>query len=213
MALVRVREHVNPLSRKYQDPVEMPDWKKVYRNAAQPLHLDIGCARGKFALEMAQREPSWNFLGLEIREPLVHQAIAHRDELGLQNLHYLFCNINTSIRPLLASLEPATLNRISIQFPDPWFKRKHQKRRVVQPEIVDQLSKYLIPAGSVFVQSDVLDVAQEMVDRFSEHPAFVRQHTNWLANNPFDVPTEREVGVLSLGNLVYRAVFQKRSGE
>ncbi|MBW4418899.1 MAG: tRNA (guanosine(46)-N7)-methyltransferase TrmB [Myxacorys californica WJT36-NPBG1] len=212
MALVRVREHVNPLSRKYQNPVAMPDWGQVYGNASQPLHLDIGCARGKFVLEMAQREPNWNFLGLEIREPLVHQALASRDALGLQNLHYLFCNINTSICPLLASLEPRTLSRISIQFPDPWFKRKHQKRRVVQPEIVDQLSKYLISGGTVFVQSDVLDVAQEMVDRFSEHPAFSRQHSDWLPNNPFEVPTEREVGVLSLNNPVYRAVFQKHGG-
>ncbi|NDJ17110.1 tRNA (guanosine(46)-N7)-methyltransferase TrmB [Myxacorys almedinensis] len=219
MALVRVREHVNPLSRKYQDPVEMPDWKTVYKDAAQPLHLDVGCARGKFVLEMAQREPSWNFLGLEIREPLVHQALsakrnsagtAHRDELELKNLHYLFCNINTSIRPLLASLEAGTLSRVSIQFPDPWFKRKHQKRRVVQPEIVDELSKYLIPGGTVFVQSDVLDVAQEMVDRFSEHPAFVRQAADWLLKNPFEVPTEREVGVLSLSNPVYRALFLRK---
>jgi tRNA (guanine-N7-)-methyltransferase len=210
MSLVRVREHVNPLSRKYQTPIEPPAWETIYANPEHPLHLDIGCARGRFVLEMAQLEPTWNFLGLEIREPLVHQAIAARDQLGLQNLHYLFCNINVSVRPLLASLKPGTLGRVSIQFPDPWFKRKHQKRRVVQPDVVEELSKALIPGGMVFVQSDVLDVVQEMVDRFSEHPAFVRQHQDWLSENPFPVSTEREALVLSFNDPVYRAVFQTK---
>jgi tRNA (guanine-N7-)-methyltransferase len=210
LSIVRVREHVNPLSRKYQTPIEPPDWGQVYVNLSQPLQLDIGCGRGRFLLKMAELHPEWNFLGLEIREPLVEQAIEHRDQLGLRNLHYLFCNANNSLQPVLLSLKPGTLQRVSIQFPDPWFKRKHQKRRVVQPEVVDEVAKHLCPGGMVFVQSDVEEVAIEMVDRFADHPAFARQGTSWLPKNPMSVPTERESSTLERGEPVYRSVFFKK---
>ncbi|HEY9859436.1 MAG TPA: tRNA (guanosine(46)-N7)-methyltransferase TrmB [Candidatus Obscuribacterales bacterium] len=207
MSLVRVREHVNPLSRKYQSPVKPPDWSQVYADTTKPLHLDIGCARGRFVLSMAQTEPSWNFLGLEIRATLVDQANQERDELNLTNLHYLFCNANTSARSLLHSLPKGVLQRVTIQFPDPWFKRRHQKRRVVQPELVQELASYLVPGGVVFLQSDIHEVAVEMCDRFEEHTAFQRQGEGWLSENPLSVPTERECMTLERGEPVYRALF------
>ncbi|MBD2464536.1 tRNA (guanosine(46)-N7)-methyltransferase TrmB [Oscillatoria sp. FACHB-1407] len=211
MAIVRVRQHVNPLSRKYQQPVTPPDWEKIYANPTQPLHLDIGCGRGVFLLEMAQQQPEWNFLGLEIREPLVDQANQWRDEVGLTNLHYIFCNVTNSLSPLLESLQLRQLQYVSIQFPDPWFKKRHQKRRVVKPEMVNCLAQYLIPGGTVFLQSDVQEVAVEMGDRFQEHPAFVKQGTAaWLDTNPLPIATEREQSVLSRGEPVYRAVFVRR---
>lgn len=207
MTKVRVRQHVNPLSKKYQTPVSPPDWTKVYAQTTQPLHLDIGCARGEFLFEMARLEPDWNFLGLEIREPLVEKAKALVSELGLSNLHFLFCNVNNSLRPLLSSFPSGTLQRVTIQFPDPWFKKRHGKRRVVQPELVETLATYLIKGGEVFLQSDVLLVAQEMCDRFDEYPAFYRQGEDWLATNPLPVSTERETSTLARGEPVYRALF------
>ncbi|MDY7016507.1 MAG: tRNA (guanosine(46)-N7)-methyltransferase TrmB, partial [Cyanobacteriota bacterium] len=155
MARVRVRQHVNPLSRKYQIPRTPPNWEKIFARPLQPLHLDIGCARGRFLLKMAQLEPHWNFLGLEIREPLVEEANDLRDRLGLRNLHYLFCNVNIDLASLLQSLPPAVLQTITIQFPDPWFKKRHEKRRTVQPELADTLARYAIAGGCVFLQSDV----------------------------------------------------------
>ncbi|MGC1395721.1 MAG: tRNA (guanosine(46)-N7)-methyltransferase TrmB [Coleofasciculaceae cyanobacterium] len=207
MSKVRVRQHVNPLSKKYQTPITPPNWSEVYATQ-QPLHLDIGCARGEFVLSMAQLEPSWNFLGVEIRQPLVEQANAKVRELGLDNLFYLFGNINNSLEPLLASFSPQTLQRVTIQFPDPWFKKRQAKRRVVQPELVEVLATYLTVGGVVFLQSDVEEVAQEMCDRFSAHPAFQRQapHT-WLPTNPLPISTERELFTLSNGEPVYRALF------
>ena len=95
MTKVRVRQHVNPLSKKYQTPVSPPDWTKVYAQTTQPLHLDIGCARGEFLFEMARLQPDWNFLGLEIREPLVDKAQALVSELGLSNLHFYFVMLIT----------------------------------------------------------------------------------------------------------------------
>ena len=208
----RVRQHVNPLANKYQTPANPVEWEKVYAQLNQPLHLDIGCARGRFLLSMGQLETNWNFLGLEIREPLVIDANKLRDELGLTNVHYLFCNVNNSARSLLSSLPNKTLQRVTIQFPDPWFKNRHAKRRVVQPELVAELATYLAPGGTIFLQSDIKFVAEEMCDRFSEHPAFVKQHAEeWLAENPLPVSTEREEYVLSRFVPVYRALFTRVS--
>lgn len=207
MPIVRVREHVNPLSQKYQTPVTAPPWDTVYATVAQPLHLDIGCGRGRFLLEMAQAQPDWNFLGLEIREPLVDQANHWRAELGLTNLYYLFCNANNSLRPILLGFPIGTLQRVTIQFPDPWFKRRHQKRRVVQPQLIQDLTTYLAIGGTVFIQSDVLEVATEMRDRFHASPDFQQQGVGWLAENPLPIPTERETSTLERGEPVYRALF------
>lgn len=210
MPLARVREHVNPLSRKYQVAVTPPNWQTIFANLNQPLHLDIGCGRGKFLLEMAHQQPEWNYLGLEIREPLVDQANEWRTKLGLSNLFYLFCNANNSLRSLLESLPAGVLQRVTIQFPDPWFKKRHQKRRVVQSQLVADLAEFLVAGGTVFLQSDVEEVAIEMRDRFDEHPAFTRQTQKWLEHNPLPVATERELLVMSFNDPVYRALFVKQ---
>ncbi|ACC78826.1 tRNA (guanosine(46)-N7)-methyltransferase TrmB [Nostoc punctiforme] len=211
MAAVRVRQHVNPLANKYQTPASPQDFEKIYAKPNQPLHLDIGCAKGQFLLNMASIEPNWNYLGLEIREPLVVEANKLRSELALTNLHYLFCNVNNSLHSLLSSLPPGSLQRVTIQFPDPWFKTRHAKRRVVQPELVAELASYLAVGGVVFVQSDMEFIAVEMRDRFAAHPAYQKVGTEeWLAENPLPVPTEREIGTQKKGEPVYRALFVRR---
>ncbi|MEH2200390.1 tRNA (guanosine(46)-N7)-methyltransferase TrmB [Nostoc sp.] len=211
MAAVRVRQHVNPLAKKYQTAASPLEWEKIYAKPNQPLHLDIGCAKGQFLLNMAKIELNWNYLGLEIREPLVVEANKLRFELGFTNLHYLFCNVNNSLDSLLSSLPPGSLQRVTIQFPDPWFKTRHAKRRVVQPEFVAELASYLAVGGVVFVQSDMEFIAVEMRDRFAANPAYQKVGTEeWLAENPLPVPTEREIGTQKKGEPVYRALFIRR---
>jgi tRNA (guanine-N7-)-methyltransferase len=207
MSRIKVRQHVNPLSIIYQESLIPPNWSIVYPNLAAPIHLDIGSAWGRFLLELGQQNQEWNYLGIEIREALVTQANQKRDDLGLSNLHYVFGNINTSLSTLLASLPPDKLQRISIQYPDPCFKTRHAKRRVVQPALVNDIAKHLPSGGEVFLQSDLEWVAQEMCDRFSENPAFTRTQPEWLEPNPLGVPTEREIATLKKGLPVHRAIF------
>ena len=209
MPRIKVRQHVNPLSIIYQESLIPPNWAAVYADLSAPIHLDIGCAWGRFLLQLAQHDRAWNYLGIEIREALVIHAQQKRDELGSTNLDYVFGNINTSLATLLASLPPGKLQRVSIQYPDPCFKNRHAKRRIVQPELVTDLARYLPSGGEVFLQSDLEWVAQEMCDRFSEHPAFERTQADWLEPNPLGVPTEPEVATLSKGLPVYRAIYQR----
>lgn len=217
--MTRVRQHVNPLNIRYATPVTPPRWTDIFACPEQPLHVDIGCAKGYFISDMAQRCPDWNFLGLEIREPLVEQCLKHRDQLGLTNLHSLFCNANNSLSPLLKSL-PHPPQRVSIQFPDPWFKKRHQKRRVVQPKLVTILADHILTGAWVWLQSDVESVAVDMVEVFSANPQFSRSFNPpepappgttgpWLADNPLAAPTDRERVSLAQGKPVYRALFIK----
>lgn len=208
LAVVRVRQHVNPLSDKYQTAIAPPQWCQVFAHPEQPLHIDIGCGKGIFVTQMATLQPDWNFLGLEIREPLVEQALQRRDEAGLTNLHFLFCNANVSFPGLMAA-GALPLQRVSIQFPDPWFKKRHQKRRVVQPELVAAIAAALPPGGQVVLQSDVQAVAKDMGDRFAAHPAFRRTDPNWFVPSPFPVPTDRERVTLEKGLPVFRAIFER----
>ena len=212
MAVVRrVRQHVNPLSDKYQTPTTISDWSAKFACLDQPLHLDIGCGRGYFIREMAQLQPDWNFLGLEIRQPLVEQSLRWRDEQQLSNLHFVFCNANRSLRSLFASWPGVPLQRVTIQFPDPWFKKRHQKRRVVQPELIAALAELLPVGGEVVLQSDVEAVATEMTARFAEQPSFGQQPPGWLSDSPFPAQTEREQMTLEKGQPVFRSLFVRQS--
>jgi tRNA (guanine-N7-)-methyltransferase len=119
--------------------------------------------------------------------------------------------MNVAPEILLQSLPADKLFWVSIQFPDPWFKQRHSKRRVVQPELVIALAKYMVAGGWVFLQSDVESIALEMTERFQAHPHFVRQHqTPWLAENIFPVPTEREKSTYNKSQPVYRSLFRVR---
>jgi tRNA (guanine-N7-)-methyltransferase len=207
LARIKVRQHVNPLANKYQEPIDWPDWSQIYADLSLPLHIDIGCAWGRFPLKMAIANPQWNFLGIEIRQPIIVDANRMRDEQGLTNLHYAFANINVSLGGLLASLPPLVCRRISIQYPDPCFKTRHAKRRVVQPELVNTLATHLLPNTEIFLQSDLEWVAQEMVDRFTANPIFQRQSPDWLPENPLGIATEREVATLNRGLPVHRSIL------
>ena len=202
----RVRQHVNPLSIKYANPVVVPDWQAIFANPQLPLHLDIGCGKGDFLREMAAQVSGWNFLGLEIREPLVQRSLLKANPT--KNLHFIFCNANNSLRPLLTTWPGGCpLQQVSIQFPDPWFKKRHQKRRVVQPELVTVLAEVMPTDGWVWLQSDIKEVCEEMCDRFDENAAFARTDTGWLKESPFPAKTDREAVTEEKGLPVYRAKY------
>lgn len=205
-----MRQHVNPLSRQHQQPRLLPPADDLFAEPGWPLHLDIGSARGRFLLDLAARQPDWNHLGVEIRRPLVEAAEAERQGLGLTNLHFLYANANVSLESWLAALRPGLLQRVSLQFPDPWFKTKHHKRRVLQPALLRALAAALPEEGWLFLQSDVAAVIEPMVALCEASGCFERPEgagTRWRADNPLPVPSERERHALSQGLPVWRVLF------
>jgi len=206
MPRVRVHQHVNPFAPHYRQAPEPIDVNATFARPELPLHLDIGCARGRFILKMADAEPQWNFLGVEIREPLVTEANEIAAERVLGNVHYEFCNAMIWLGRLLADLPEGILQAVTIQFPDPWFKKKHAKRRMVNAELVEIVAEKLGEGGRIFVQTDIEFLAEEMfvLFRTSENLSEIT-----IEENPFPVKTEREIAVENRGLSVYRALFIK----
>jgi|ERR1043166_2602060 tRNA (guanine-N7-)-methyltransferase len=207
MPRVRVHQHVNPLSPYYTTPPEPIELNNIFGRPDQPLHLDIGCARGRFILKMAAAEPDWNFLGVEIREPLVTEANEIAAENCLTNLHYEFCNAMVWLGRLLEDIPTGRLRMATIQFPDPWFKKKHAKRRMVNAELVDAVVNKLSVGGHIFVQTDIEFLAEEMFALFRGDKKLKEIAAD---ANPFPVKTEREKAVEDKNMPIYRTAFEKR---
>lgn len=207
-----VRQHVNPLSRFHQQPRSLPPLEELFADPSLPLHLDIGSARGRFLLALAPLRPERNHLGLEIRGPLVQAAEADRLAAGLPNLRFLYANAGVSLPDWLARLPRGRLVLVSLQFPDPWFKTRHHKRRVLRPALLHALAAALAPGSRLFLQSDVLEVMAPMVALVEASGGFGRPAADprpWRPTNPLPVPTERERHVLSQGLPVYRVLFER----
>ena len=209
-----MRQHVNPLSQFFQLPLSLPNKSIIFKEAHYPIHLDIGSAKGEFLIELASKYPKWNFLGLEIRESLVHVSESRRKKLELKNLKFLFCNVNISLDEWLSKLDCNQLKRVSIQFPDPWFKRKHFKRRVLKTSLLNSISRYMSKDGELFIQSDILKLIESMTNIIDNSNYFYRkdsQGLKWLDKNPYNAFTERELFVIKQKLPVYRAMYIRNS--
>ena len=207
MPRVRVHQHVNPLAPFYRQAPKPIDLVQVFADASRPLHLDIGCARGRFLLRMADVEPRWNFLGVEIREPLVDEANRLASDAGLTNLHYAFCNAMLWLDRLIKDVPGDRLQTVTIQFPDPWFKKKHAKRRMVNTELVETVVDKLASGGKIFIQTDIEFLAEEMYELFAADGRLTKRECE---TNPFSVKTERELAVETKQAPVYRYLFEKQ---
>ena len=209
-----MRQHVNPLSQFFQLPLSLPNKSILFRDSYYPIHLDIGSAKGEFLIELASKYPSWNFLGLEIREPMVSSSERKRRKLELENLKFLFCNVNVSLEEWLSDLDYDQLKRVSIQFPDPWFKRKHFKRRVLNKSLLNSIARYMSKDGELFIQSDIFKLIESMINVVDNSTYFERKEiegVKWLNKNPYDVCTDRECFVIRKNLPIYRAMYIRNS--
>jgi len=215
---LKVRQHVNPLASKYQVPVTLdPDWmEKTFPNPQQPVHIDVGCAKGTWALQFAKANPESNIIGLEIRRPVVELALRRKQTWGMKNVHFLAVNANIDMKRIIQDVleTKASIKMVSVHHPDPHFKSKHKKRRVVNPEFVTSLASLLQKDTILFVQSDVLECAQDMVATIAENDAFKVEDGHSLVDiqsnpAPTQIKTEREIATLNKGLPVYRCAFRR----
>uniref|UniRef100_A0A0E0C395 tRNA (guanine(46)-N(7))-methyltransferase n=1 Tax=Oryza meridionalis TaxID=40149 RepID=A0A0E0C395_9ORYZ len=202
------------------EPTEPPEWKEVFEDPLLPLMVDIGCGSGRFLIWLAKNSGERrNFLGLEIRQKLVERSQFWVTELGLRNVYFMFANATVSFNQIVSSY-PGPLSLVSILCPDPHFKKRHHKRRVLQPQLVDSITKNLCLGGRVLLQSDVLEVAADMRERFDgysdvfEHVDCIDKdlrcdNEGWLLENPMGIRTEREVHAELEGATIYRRMYQK----
>ena len=202
-----MRQHVNPLSQFFQLPLSLPSKNFLFTESDYPIHLDIGSAKGEFLFELATKHPDWNFLGLEIREPLVSLCEKKRKKLELNNLKFLFCNVNVSLDEWLSDLDYGLLKRVSIQFPDPWFKRKHFKRRVLKTNLLNSIAKSMSEDGEIFIQSDIFKLFEYMTNTIDKSKYFNRKDERdmrFIDKNPYDVKTDRYLFYIKKNLQIYR---------
>jgi len=127
-------------------------WNTLF-GAEQPLYLEIGMGRGRFIITSARQNPNINYLGLELREEIIMQAI-ERMPAALPNLRFL--HMNAAALPELFGKEE--VDRIYLHFSDPWPKARHAKRRLTAMPFLEQYLQILKPQGELYFKTDNADL-------------------------------------------------------
>ena len=176
------------------------------------MALDVGFGRGGFLLELSRRHPQWNVLGVEIRAHLVEDVLRSAREQGIANVFAILANVNLHLDALIPN---RALAFVSINFPDPWYKKRHHKRRVVQPAWLTLLAAKMQDDAQLHVMTDYEPIAQEIRERLEQHPQFtsVHPHQPFAQESTTGIATEREVSHLARGHSVYRLCYRRRADE
>lgn len=202
----KIRQHVNPLSAHFMVTRAQPVARPPGLAPDCPIEVELGCADAEFSFARAAARPDMLMVGLDIREPCLARNRVRAAEERLSNLLFGYVNLNVDIDVVFA---PASVDRFHLLFPDPWVKKSHHKRRVIEPALVASLATQLRPGGELHVASDVFDVALEIMatveDPSLAHVGFVNQAGPWgfWRGNPFEA-SRREQTTLRREQRVWR---------
>jgi tRNA (guanine-N7-)-methyltransferase len=203
--VTRRRQHINPLV-PYFDTFRgrLPEFVSGTR-----IELEIGCAEAQFLFERARRWPDRSYVGLEIREPLVEQ-VNRRAAAECLPVHAILCNANVHLGELFA---PGSVDRIYVNFPDPWFKRRHHRRRMIDDALVSAIHRIAAPAAEVLVQSDVWEIALGALEVFERADCQFENLSGawsfWKDGNPYGVRSWRETRCEDDGLPIWRMRFRR----
>ena len=208
-----MRQHVNPLSRNFNEIERIPSLIELFGDSKLNLHLDIGCAAGEFLFDLALVNTNWNYLGIEIRERLVRTAKLKLRESELKNLYFVYGNANKILDDLDSKFIVENVKSISFNFPDPWFKKRHYKRRVIQPDFINMLSNSMKKGSLIFIKTDVRNLFDYMDYTISKNFNFKKIDTkrfNYSESfNPNKVHTNREKYVVLNELEIFESIYIK----
>ena len=172
------------------------------------VELEIGCADAQFLFERAAKDPSRTYIGLEIREQLVEEVNKRAERLQLP-VQAVWVHASLHLETILPK---HSVRHCYLNFPDPWFKRKHQDRRMINDQLLRQLHGVLEAEGDVFIQSDVFDVALDAMSVFERcddiYENMVAPWTFWKDGNPFSVRSWREMNAEETGLSIWRTRYR-----
>src|SRR5690606_26138886 len=149
----------------------MLNYADVFGRAA-PVVLEIGFGMGASLVTMAKAAPDKVFIGIEVHRPGVGRLLHLMAEQGVDNIR-AYCD--DAVEVLAQCIPDASLDGVQIFFPDPWHKKKHNKRRLIQPEFVQKLRKKLKVGGVIHLATDWQDYAEQMLDVMSSADGFRNQ--------------------------------------
>jgi tRNA (guanine-N7-)-methyltransferase len=196
----------HPVGKELVGLEKPPDFDAVF-GFAGPLEIEIGCGMGNYALSYAAHHPQIRYIAFEWRKKWAREVAHKGEQRGLKNLKVLEADARIEIPRLFTK---GSLSGIHLQFPDPWWKRAHQKRAVLLPDFTALLFELTAPGGFFEMRTDVEDRGVAML-RTLEEAGYV----NPLGKGVFhprvedDFPSSRERRYLETGQPVYRAVLRK----
>ncbi|HHX81968.1 MAG TPA: tRNA (guanosine(46)-N7)-methyltransferase TrmB [Pseudomonadaceae bacterium] len=132
-----------------------------------PLVLEIGFGMGDSLIAMAQQHPEWDYVGVEVYPPGIGNLLKLAEADAVDNLRVYEADAKEVLNQAVAD---ASLDRIQIFFPDPWHKKKHHKRRLIQPDFVAELRSKLKPGGILHLATDWEHYALQMMEVLSQAP-------------------------------------------
>ena len=144
------------------------DWDQTFSEQGAKV-FEIGFGMGQSLLAQAQAEPDFRFVGVEVHRPGVGKLLHDSLEAGVENIR-VFCH--DAVEVLEQCIAPESLDRVQIFFPDPWHKKRHHKRRLIQRNFMSLLATKLKPGGIVHLATDWENYAEHMLEVLSQHPSF-----------------------------------------
>jgi tRNA (guanine-N7-)-methyltransferase len=171
-----------------------------------PRILEIGCGMGETTATIATAHPENDYLGIEVHTPGVGSLLKEIVTRELANLRVIQHDAVEVVRDMLA---PGSLAGIHIYFPDPWPKKRHHKRRLIQPPFVAQLASRLAPGGYLHCATDWEEYAQQMLEVLSAEPLLANTAAGFAPRPDWRPQTKFETRGLRLGHGVWDVLFRR----
>ena len=177
-----------------------------------PRTMEIGFGAGDALLALAASEPSRDFLGIEVYPPGVGRMLARCHEAGLDNVRIAMAD---ALDVLECRLAPSSVDEVLVWFPDPWPKKRHHKRRLVQPRFATLVHRVLRPGGTLYLATDWEPYAEHMLDVLEAHPGFSNRaaHARFTERPARRVETRFERRGRSRGHRVFDLAWRAVKGE
>lgn len=188
MSSRRVRQHVNPL----RSSLLCIDLPALCLPKDVPIEVELGSAEAHFLMDRAVESPRGHYVGLEIRQEIIRKANNEARARGVgDRVVSVFANISVDLPRLFST---HSVSRFFVNFPDPWFKRWQQKRRVIEPTLVDHMLQALTPTGEIFVNTDIFDLALDAMQAMEMHDQLANLASPWtfMKQSVFAARSRRE---------------------
>lgn len=176
-------------------------------NTSKPLVCEIGFGMGDSLWQQAKAHPEQHFLGIEVHQPGVGALLSALDKHDIDNVRI----ISHDAVAVMQAIPDASVDRIQIFFPDPWPKKRHHKRRLIQPEFAELLAQKLSPNGHLHLATDWRDYAEHMLTVLNTIKSLANTSpTNTYSPRPAYRPSSKfERRGVNLGHGIYDLVFSR----
>ena len=183
------------------------DFRTLFGRDA-PVVVEVGFGMGETTARIAQENPGVDYLGIEVHAPGVGSLLRQVEALGLANVRVVS---HDAVEVLRDMVPPASLAGVHVFFPDPWPKKRHHKRRLVQPAFAALAASRLKPGGSIHVATDWEEYAQQVLEVLAATPGLVNTAQGFAPRPATRPETKFERRGLKLGHGVWDVVFRREA--